>query len=178
MASPDVATATLSVVIPVYNEVDSVPILWAELQSVLALLDRRAEVVFVNDGSTDGTDEAIREILEADGRVRCVRLRARCGLTSAFYAGYAAANGDVIVTLDGDLQSDPRDIPALLAELGHADAATGWRRQRHDTVSKRMASRVANAVRRRVLGDPFRDSACSLRAMWRRCLPALPPYDG
>src|SRR5262249_29740295 len=84
----------------------------------------------------------------------------------------------VLVTLDADLQNDPRDIPRLLAALTDADAAVGWRRQRHDGMSKRVSSHVANRVRRRVLGDPFHDSACSLRAMTRACLAALPPYDG
>ncbi len=178
MARPDLSSAVLSVVIPVHNEVESVPVLWRELREVLVRLERRAEVVFVDDGSTDGSDKAIRDIVTSDPRARSVRLRTRSGLTAAFHAGYAAATGDVIVTLDGDLQSDPRDIPALLAELSHADAAIGWRRRRHDTMSKRLASRIANAVRRRVLGDSFRDSACSLRAMRRPCLAALPPYDG
>jgi glycosyltransferase involved in cell wall biosynthesis len=178
MAAAEGGAPLVSVVIPVYNEVENLPILWKELEQVLPLLTGPAEVVFVDDGSTDGSDHVIREILESDHRVRCVRLRTRCGLTAAFQAGYAVANGDVLVTLDGDLQSDPRDIPALLAALDGADAAVGWRRRRYDSVMKRVASRVANAVRRRVLGDVFRDSACSVRAMRRRCLAALPPYDG
>jgi glycosyltransferase involved in cell wall biosynthesis len=161
-----------------HDEVDNVTLLWAELREVFATLDEPAEVVFVDDGSTDGTHDAIRRVRASDPRVRCVALPTRLGLTAAFQAGYAATVGDVIVTLDGDLQNDPHDIPLLLAELKHADAAVGWRRLRHDTVAKRLASRIANGVRRRMLGDPFHDSACSLRAMSRRCLPSLPAYDG
>ena len=168
----------VSVVIPVHDEVESVPLLWVELREVLETLDDGAEVVFVDDGSTDGTLEAIRRIRLMDARVRCVRLSTRLGLTAAFMAGFAAATGRVIVTLDGDLQNDPRDIPAMLAALERADAVVGWRRVRRDTIAKRLASRIANAVRRRLLGDRFRDSACSLRVMSRRCLSALPPYDG
>ncbi len=178
MPAADPLAPRVSVVIPVHDEADNVPLLWAELREVLATLDDRAEVVFVDDGSTDGTHEAIRRVRESDARVRCVWLPTRSGLTAAFQAGYAAAIGDVIVTLDGDLQSDPHDIPPLLAALDRADAAVGWRRTRHDTVTKRLASRVANGVRRRVLGDHFHDSACSLRVMSRRCLSALPAYDG
>ena len=178
MAGPEPRVRELSVVIPVHDEVENVPVLWLELQDVLATLGHRAEVVFVDDGSTDGTDEAIASILKEDPRVRTVRFAERCGLTAAFHAGYAAAQGEVIVTLDGDLQNDPRDIPRLLAALDRADAAVGWRQRRHDTLRKRVASRVANAVRRRVLGDVFHDSACSLRVMERRCLSALPAYDG
>jgi 4-amino-4-deoxy-L-arabinose transferase-like glycosyltransferase len=161
-----------------HDEVDNVEPFWAELREVLATLDEPAEVVFVDDASTDGTGNAIRAVAATDARVRCVPLATRHGLTGAFRAGYAAATGDVIVTLDGDLQSDPRDIPKLLAALDHADAAVGWRGVRHDTVTKRVSSRLANAVRRRVLGDRFQDSACSLRALPRRCLSVLPPYDG
>jgi glycosyltransferase involved in cell wall biosynthesis len=145
---------------------------------VLLEVDGRVDVIFVDDGSTDGTDKSIRRIADGDRRVRGVHLVHRAGLTAAFHAGYRAARGDVVITLDADLQNDPRDIPRLLAALSAADAAVGWRQQRHDTMTKRASSRIANRIRRRVLGDPFRDSACSLRAMSRRCLAALPPYDG
>jgi dolichol-phosphate mannosyltransferase len=168
----------ISIVIPLRDEVDNVPVLWSELRDVLATIRDTAEVVFVDDGSSDGTDEAIRRVRQSDSRVRCIRLRGGGGLTAAFMAGFGATTGDVIVTLDGDLQNDPHDIPAMLAELEHADAVVGWRETRRDTLVKRVASRIANAVRRRLLGDRFHDSACSLRVMSRRCLSALPPYDG
>ena len=171
-------TPRLSVVIPMHDEVDSVPLLWAELRDVLNSVDNHVEVLFVDDGSTDGTHDAILRVGQSDSRVRCVHLPLRRGLSGAFQAGYAAARGDIIVTLDGDLQHDPADLPTLLAELDRADAVVGWRRLRRDTAAKRVASRIANAVRRRVLGDPFRDSACSFRVMSRHCLSALPPYDG
>jgi glycosyltransferase involved in cell wall biosynthesis len=178
MADADAPRPHVSVVIPIHNEVQSLPILWEELGAVLDGLGQRAEIVFVDDGSTDGSDKVIRRLVETRAGAHSVHLPHRAGLTAAFHAGYQAARGDVIVTLDGDLQSDPRDIPTLLAALATADAAVGWRRRRHDTLAKRISSRIANAIRRRVLGDHFRDSACSLRAMSRRCLPALPPYDG
>ena len=161
-----------------HDEVECVPLLWAELRDVLQSLDDHFEVVFVDDASTDGTLDAIQRVRQSDARVRCVHLPIRRGLTGALHAGYAAARGDIIVTLDGDLQHDPTDLPTLLMELDRADAVVGWRRIRRDTVTKRVASRIANAVRRRVLGDHFRDSACSFRAMSRHCLSALPPYDG
>jgi glycosyltransferase involved in cell wall biosynthesis len=172
------AEPMLSLVIPVHNEVESIPLLWTELCDVLARIERSVEVIFVNDGSTDGSDKAIRRIVEADDRVRCVTIAQCAGLSSAFQAGYCAVRGAVVVTLDADLQSDPHDIPRVLAALDDADAAVGWRQRRRDTLTKRVASRVANGIRRRVLGDPFHDSACSLRAMTRPCLAAVPPYDG
>ena len=172
------ADPKISIVIPVHNEVENIPILWKELREVLTGLARGSEVIFVDDGSTDGSDKVIRTIVEANLRVRCVHLVQRSGLSAAFHAGYQAVRGDVVVTLDADLQSDPRDIPRLLAALGEADAAVGWRQRRDDTFAKRTQSRIANSVRRRVLGDTFHDSACSLRAMSRACIAALPPYDG
>ena len=178
MAHAEASRPYLSVVIPVYNEVESLPVLWQELIAVLDGLGRTAEIVFVDDGSIDGSDKVIRGLVEHRRGAHSVHLPRRRGLSAAFHAGYRASRGEVIVTLDGDLQSDPRDIPTLLAALGADDAAVGWRRRRHDSASKRWSSRIANAIRRRVLGDPFHDSACSLRAMSRRCLAALPPYDG
>jgi glycosyltransferase involved in cell wall biosynthesis len=111
-------------------------------------------------------------------RARLVRLDANTGLTAAFDAGYAASRGRIVVTLDADLQNDPRDIPRLLEALEDADAAVGWRRARHDSWLKRVSSRIGNGVRNRISGDHVRDSACSLRAMRRECLGALPPYNG
>ena len=172
-----IAEPVLSIVVPVHNEVESLPILWKELRDVLPALDR-PEVVFVDDGSTDGSESVIRGIVDSDERVYMVRLAEREGLSAAFDAGYHVARGELIVTLDADLQSDPHDIPRLLAARRDADAAVGWRQRRHDSVAKLVQSRIANAVRRRVLGDPFHDSACSLRVMSRACLAALPPYDG
>jgi glycosyltransferase involved in cell wall biosynthesis len=168
----------VSVVIPVHDEVESLPVLWGELRAVLDSLEGTAEVLFVNDGSHDGSDKLIRHFGDEDVRVRGVHLARRCGVSSAYKAGFDAARGDVVVTLDADLQIDPRDIPAMLAALRSADAAVGWRQARHDTLAKRVASRIANGLRRKVLGDRFHDSACSLRAMSRRCLTVLPPYDG
>jgi dolichol-phosphate mannosyltransferase len=178
MADAESTRPYVSVVIPIHNEVESLPLLWEELVGVLDGLGRLAEIVFVDDGSTDGSDKVIRGLVESRRGASSVHLPRRAGLSAAFHAGYRAARGAVIVTLDGDLQSDPRDIPALLAGLTAADAAVGRRQRRHDTVTKRISSLIANAIRRRALGDHFRDSACSLRAMSRRCLSALPPYDG
>jgi dolichol-phosphate mannosyltransferase len=168
----------LSVVIPVFNEVENVSRLWEELDDVLGRLGLSAEIVFVDDGSTDGSADAIRAVMKQDARVRLLCFAANAGLTAAFHAGYGAARGRIVVTLDADLQNDPRDLPSLLAALEGADAVVGWRRARHDPWLKRISSRVGNAVRNRLTGDDVRDSACSLRAMRRECLGAIPPYTG
>ena len=168
----------LSVIVPVFNEVENISLLWEELDAALGRLGLPAEIVFVDDGSTDGSADAIRALMNHDSRVRLLCFEANAGLTAAFHAGYGAARGRIVVTLDADLQNDPRDLPPLLAALEGADAVVGWRRARHDPWLKRVSSRVGNAVRNRLTGDEVRDSACSLRAMRRECLGAIPPYAG
>jgi glycosyltransferase involved in cell wall biosynthesis len=168
----------VSIVLPVYNEAENLPVLWAELEPVLGQLPVAAEVLIVDDGSTDESAAIARDLARTDPRVRLVRLADNAGLTAALLAGFAAARGDWIVTMDSDLQYDPADIPQLLEPLSRYDAALGWRGQRRDSFSKRMSSRIANAVRSAVLGDPVRDSACTLRAMRRECLAAIAPYHG
>ena len=140
----------LSVVIPVYNEEDSLPVLWAELKAVLDAERLVFEVVFVDDGSRDGSAEIIRGLRESDPRVRLVRLKANAGETAATDAGLRAVRGRRIVTMDADLQNDPRDIPTLLRALEHWDAVTGWRVNRGDgdSIVRRVSSRTANRVRR------------------------------
>lgn len=170
--------AQVSIILPVYNEAENLPILWAELEPVLTKLPMKAEVVIVDDGSTDASAAIARELALADPRVRLVRLAANGGLTGALLAGFAASRGECVVTMDSDLQYDPADIPRLLALLDHYDAALGWRGRRHDPWLKRLSSRIANTVRSAVLGDAFRDSACTLRAMRRPCLAAIAAYHG
>ena len=169
---------SLTVVIPVYNEEQNLPPLWAELCPVLEGLGIEFEIVFVDDGSQDRSAEIVRRLREGDARVRLVSLKANAGETAATDAGFKAARGRMVVTMDADLQNDPADVPALLAHLDAWDAACGWRQVRHDPWLKRASSRIANQVRRWVLGDDVRDSACSLRAMHRRCLDGIEPFHG
>jgi glycosyltransferase involved in cell wall biosynthesis len=166
------------VILPVHNEVENLPILWAELTEVLAGLAGPAEVIVIDDGSTDGSGDVIRRLAEADPRIRPIRLERNAGLSAAFYAGFQAARGCLVATMDSDLQSDPRDLPALLARLDAADAVVGWRQIRHDSWLKRLSSWTANRIRQAVTGDRLEDSACSLRVMRRECLAAIPPYTG
>jgi dolichol-phosphate mannosyltransferase len=171
-------SADLSLVVPVFNEAQSLPVLWEELVPVLKGLALAAEVLFVDDGSTDGSVDIVRAIRATDPRVRLIRLAANCGLSAALAAGLRAARGKIVVTMDSDLQSDPADIPGLLAHLDRWDAACGWRQARRDPWLKRVSSRIANTVRAWVLGDRIHDSACSLRAMHRRCVESLHPFQG
>jgi dolichol-phosphate mannosyltransferase len=171
-------TLDLTIVVPVRDEADNLPILWRELEPVLTSLGRSAEVIFLDDGSTDASAEVIRELIKQDPRIRLLRFETNAGLTAAFDAGLRAARGEIVVTMDGDLQNDPRDIGPMLARLESVDAVVGWRHARADRWSRRVSSRVANAIRNWVTGDVVNDSACSLRAMRRECLVALPPFKG
>jgi len=171
--SPD-----LSLVIPTFNEAENLPRLWPELREVLGATGLRIEVIFVDDGSHDRSPEIIREFRDRDPRVRLVRLKANAGETAATDAGFKAARGRYVVTMDADLQHDPRDIPGLLAHLDRWDAVTGWRVKREDSWARRIASRVANRVRNAVSQDDIRDSGCTLRAFRRECLRGLVLYRG
>jgi glycosyltransferase involved in cell wall biosynthesis len=170
----------LSVVIPVYNEEPNLPLLWPELREVLEDLGLGFEVIFVDDGSRDTSAELIRGFREADPRVRLVRLKANAGETAATDAGFHAARGRRVITMDADLQNDPRDIPRLLAHLDRWDAVTGWRTARGDGDSwlRRISSRVANRIRNVVSDESIQDSGCTFRAFRRECLRGLVLYRG
>jgi len=170
----------LSVVIPVYNEEDNLPLLWPELRGVLEQMAVSFEVLFVDDGSRDRSAEIIRAMREADARVRLVRLKANAGETAATDAGFKVARGQRVVTMDADLQNDPRDIPALVQRLEQWDAATGWRvsRGQGDSIVRRISSRVANLTRNWLSDESIRDSGCTFRAFRRECLRGLVLYRG
>jgi glycosyltransferase involved in cell wall biosynthesis len=170
----------LSVVIPVYNEEENLPPLWEELRSVLEALRLSFEVVFVDDGSRDRSAEIIRGFRERDARVRLVRLKANAGETAATDAGFKAADGRWVVTMDADLQNDPHDIPAMLSHLEQWDAVTGWRvsRGEGDSIVRRASSRIANRVRNALSEETIQDSGCTFRAFRRECLRGLVLYRG
>ena len=170
----------LSVVIPVYNEEENLSPLWAELRAALEGLGLSFEVVFVDDGSQDRSAEIVRSFREADSRVRLVRLKANAGETAATDAGFKACVGRFVVTMDADLQNDPADLPALLAQLETWDAATGWRVDRGagDARVRRLSSRVANRVRNAISDETIHDSGCTYRAFRRECLRDLTLYRG
>jgi dolichol-phosphate mannosyltransferase len=171
-------TPALSIVSPVYNEAESLAPLWQELCAVFPTLPQPVEVIFVDDGSTDGSAEILQRLAKEDPRVRLIRFEANAGLSAAFYAGLHAARGRIVATMDSDLQNDPRDIARLLTYLGDADAVVGWRHVRHDSWLKRVSSRIANGVRKLVTDDDVEDSACSLRVMRREGVSAVPPFRG
>ena len=174
-ADPAVA---VSVVAPVYNEVDNLEPFVDELLAVLRPLGRSFEIVLIDDGSRDGSAERIAALARREPEVRGIHFRANRGQTAAFDAGFKHARGEVVVTIDADLQNDPRDIPALLAALEGNAAAVGYRADRRDDAVRRLSSRFANAVRNRISGDDIIDTGCSLKAFRAEALRPIKLYTG
>lgn len=155
----------LSVVIPYRNEEPNLQPLYLELTSVLDLIDVCAEILFVDDASTDGGGSLIEALSTQDARIRSLRLSDHAGQSAALEAGFRAARGALVATLDADRQNDPADLPSMLAALSDADCVCGIRVDRRDTRAKRFASKVANRVRSAVLRDGVTDVGCSIRVM-------------
>ena len=168
----------LSVVIPIKDEEDNLFPLYHRLCDALASSQVPFEIVFVDDGSTDRSASRLFELADRDNRLKVVRLRRNFGQTAALMAGIDHASGDVLVTMDGDLQNDPRDIPALVEKLEEGfDVVLGQRINRRDSfLIRTFPSRVANWLIRKVTGVPFRDFGCTLRAMRREVAESLPLY--
>ena len=174
---PTVSSAPmLSVVAPLYNESQNVRPLVEWILQALEAYPGTFEIILVDDGSQDGTWNEVRSAT-ADRRVHGLRLGANVGQTAAMMAGFDNARGQVIVSLDGDLQNDPRDIPALVSKLDEGyDLVCGWRQQRQDTLLRRIPSWVANHLIRRLTGVPITDNGCSLKAYRRDLLNRIPLY--
>jgi len=155
----------ISIVIPVHDEERSVALLHDELAAALDPLGRPWEAVFVDDGSGDGTFGALTRLHAAHENVRVVRLRRNFGKAAALDAGFAEASGEVIVTIDGDLQDDPAEIPRLLAKLDEGyDLVSGWKAKRRDPITRRVPSKLFNGVAGRVSGLRLHDMNCGLKA--------------
>lgn len=155
----------ISVVIPVYNEEENIPVLHEKLRSVLDRLGDDFEIIYVDDGSTDRTLEILEDLQKNDRHVVVLSLRRNFGQTAAFAAGFDFARGDVIITMDADLQNDPEDIPRLLELIKDYDLVSGWRKERKDPFfSRRLPSIIANWLISKVTGVRLHDYGCSLKA--------------
>jgi len=168
----------ISVVVPLYNEARNVQPLTRKIFE--ALRDERGgvELILVDDRSTDETWQEILLARGSDPRVRALRHQVRSGQSAALWTGFQASRGEVIATLDGDLQNDPADLPGMLAQLASCDMVCGVRIGRKDTVVRRLSSVFARWARKVVLGVDFRDSGCNLRVFKRPVLKHLPAFDG
>jgi len=168
----------MSVVVPVYNEQANLSMLIPKLVEVFDRLGSLYEMIFVDDGSSDGSRKLLKEMASQVPSLRVVGLKQNRGLSTALLAGMREARGRIIVTLDSDLQNDPEDIPRLLEYLDRYDMATGWRQKREDPWLKRIASRIGNSVRNWLSGERINDSACTLRVFRRECLQDIPIFNG
>ena len=171
------AAVDLSVVIPLFNEVESLPALFERLTETLEQIGRTWEVILVDDGSTDGTGNLIEELAGADQRIVVITFARNFGQTAAIAAGIDHARGRTIVPMDGDGQNDPADIEALLEKLDEGyDVVSGWRRPRRDPWTKRLPSRIANAIISRTSGVRLHDYGCTLKAYRREILQGVDLY--
>lgn len=168
----------LSIVVPVFNEADNLVPLHREIRAALAEQDLELEILLIDDGSTDKTPIVLERLLVEDPAVRVLRLMRNSGQTAAFAAGFRAATGDVIATLDADLQNDPADLPRMLSELETCDVVCGVRQNRRDSWIRRISSRIANSVRNRLTRESITDVGCSLRVFRRSLVDDLPLFTG
>ena len=156
----------LSVVVPLYNEEGNVKELYQKIYEAVAKIGKPFEIIFVDAGSKDGT----LEVAQSLSPLKLIAFRKNYGQTAAFDAGFKLATGEIIITLDGDLQNDPADIPLLLEKMAEGfDVVSGWRYKRQDPWSKKIPSRIANLLRKILIHDDIHDSGCSLKAYKREC---------
>lgn len=173
----------ISYVIPVYNEAKNIDILYNQLKSVsLKLIDEKKisdfEAIFINDGSKDRTQQVLESLKKKElNNLKIIQLRKNFGQTPALKAGFDNSSGDYIITMDGDLQNDPNDIPRLIEKLEKGyDVVSGWRVNRQDKFTKKLSSRIMNNIRIRVIGDRLHDYGCSLKIYRKECLKDLELY--
>lgn len=168
---------SVSVVVPLYNEEENVRVLNERLKDVLDNLGTEYEIIYVDDGSSDRTLDILEDIQKADRNVLVLSLRRNFGQTAAFAAGFDFARGDIVITMDGDLQNDPKDIPRLLDAIRDCDLVSGWRKKRKDTfLTRRLPSMIANWLISKVTGVKLHDYGCSLKAYRRDVVKNLRLY--
>ncbi|WP_447978053.1 glycosyltransferase family 2 protein [Candidatus Nitrospira bockiana] len=172
----------VSVVIPVKDERDNLPTLTEQLLKVLGSVPTSRsgsfEILYIDDGSTDGSGEVLDNLASQHREVKVIHFDRNYGQTSAFDAGFRAASGDLIVTMDGDLQFDPVDILTLLPLATQYDLVCGWRKDRHDNIIRKISSRIANWVRSRITGDRVHDTGCSLKVFRRPVIQRMTLFEG
>lgn len=169
----------LSIVVPLYNEEESIEAMHAAIASAMSDNEYLHEIIFVDDGSKDRTFELAEQLAVRDSNLRLVRFRRNYGQTPAMAAGIDYARGEVIVTMDGDLQNDPRDIDMLVSKLGEGfDIAVGWRFNRQDKlITRKIPSRIANWIIGKITGVPIKDNGCSLKAYRAKVIKEIPLYS-
>lgn len=167
-----------SIVIPAHNEAENISQLVHDVCSTMASVGGTWELIIVDDCSSDNTWEVLESLHKEVPQLRSIRLRRQSGQTAALSTGFKVSKGDILITLDGDGQNDPKDIPRLLEALVGSDCVCGYRGLRRDSWTKRMTSRIANSVRRFLLDDKVRDTGCSLKAFRAECVENIKFFRG
>ena len=168
----------LSIIIPVYNERDNLVPLERKLEEELAELHLDYEIIFVDDGSVDGSPHIIKSLRKYNPKIKLIQFRNNHGQSAAFAAGFKVARGKIFVTLDADMQNNPADIPLLLEKMQGYDVVCGWRFKRNDPWVKRVVSKIGNAVRNSLSQEEIADTGCSLKAFRRECFDNIKPFKG
>lgn len=168
----------ISIVIPVYNEEENLPPLAETIVPVMQNIKEPYEIIFVDDASTDKSLAVLKSLAAKYTSIRLLRFTANCGQSAAFDAGFKSARGEIVVTLDADLQYDPQDIPKLLEKINEYDVVCGWRKRRQDPWLKLISTKIANAVRNKLSGEDIKDTGCSLKAFKKTYLANLKMYKG
>jgi len=168
----------ISVVVPVFNEEENLPILVPRIVEVLNPLGKTYEMIFVDDGSADRSRHLLKEMVSQYPQIRILGFKKNCGETAAGAAGLKEARGEIVITIDADLQNDPKDIPTMLKYLKDYDMVTGWRQKREDSWVKRITSKIANRIRNQLSGETIQDSGCTFRAYKRECLENIKLFKG
>lgn len=169
---------TISIVIPVYNEEENLKPLFDGIISAIQPLGKSYEVIFIDDASTDKSLEVLKELADKFACLHIIKFAQNSGQSAAFDAGFKHAQGEIVVTLDADLQYDPRDIPNLLEKIKICDVVCGWRKNRQDPWLKLISTKIANSVRNKISGESIKDTGCSLKAFKKTFLINLKMYKG
>jgi dolichol-phosphate mannosyltransferase len=173
-----IAVPEISVVAPLHNETGNVTPLAARICAALEKTGRSFEIILVDDQSSDDTWSRVKKICESNPRVKGIRHQRNAGQSAALWTGFQASQGNIIATLDGDLQNDPADLPRMLEELRDCDMVCGWRTKRADTFQRKVSSRIARKARQWMLGSSFADTGCNLRVFKRDIVEMLPSFNG
>ncbi|MFO7991647.1 MAG: glycosyltransferase family 2 protein [Thermoplasmata archaeon] len=167
-----------SVIIPAYNEEKNIFPLYKKLKSVMKKMKDDYEMIFINDGSTDGTKKKLEKLSDKDGKIRVLNLSRNFGQTPALAAGFDNARGDIIITMDADLQNDPEDIPRLIEKMDQGyDVVSGWRADRKDSFGKRFFSGMSNRIAGRLTGLRLHDYGCTLKAYRKEAIDSVELYS-
>lgn len=167
-----------SIIVPVYNEEENIQILNEEIVQVIKSMGKPFEIIYIDDGSQDRSLEVLKELKSKTPEIKIIVFEKNCGQSAAIDAGFRKSQGDIVITIDADLQNDPNDIPLLIDALKEGDAAIGWRASRKDSLKKKITSKLGNFFRNLFLGEKIHDTGCSLKAFKRETIERLKIFKG